>query len=206
MAHALATLLEEIALWTTTNCQPFEPSIVTHLLSTTRYLTIFTMLSLYVFGIRYCELYIILFGICSTLNWVLNIVLRVIVGDKTLVVATCVDAFSVGGNWPSFQTQEAAFVTAFIASYAIMYRTRPHLFGSFVLMLFYAAVVAGDLVLNYHTSVQIIGSAAVGCVFGGLICPLVLRFFVLPLAPDLLSFRLVKYLEYRETLCSGKVE
>lgn len=199
--HSYSLLAEELALWTTTNCQPFEASFASHVLSVTRYLSIFTTLSLYIAGIRYCEVYLLLFGLGATLNWATNIAVRAAVGDLTFVVPTCVDAYALSGNWPSYQSQEAAFIVTFLFTYCLIYRARFHIASAFLLTLFFTSVVAADKLLNYHTTSQIVGGVVIGSVLA-VLYQIVLRLFVLPLSPQLLSFRIARYLEYRETLCT----
>ncbi len=194
-------LAEELALWTTQNCQPFEPTFTAHVLSATRYASLLAMLTLYVAGIRYGELYLLLFGVGSTINWALNLLTRAIVHDQTLVVPTCVDVYNTSGNWPSYQSQEASFIVAFIASYCVTYRVRAHPLSFFLLMAYFVAVVAGDLLLNYHTKSQIVGAVVEGALFGELL-HLYLRVAVLPYAPWLLSTQLARYMQYQETLCA----
>lgn len=201
MTHAYAWLAEEIALWTTENCQPFDASFVTHLLAGTRYLNIFTTLSLYVASLRYCELYLLLFGLGSSLNWAVNVVVRVVVHDTALVTPTCVDAYAVGGNWPSYQAQEAAFLATFMIAYAETYDAELHVVSAYALMQTFVAVIAADKLLNYHTTSQIVGGVLIGCMVG-LATHLFYRVAVLPLTQQLLSFRVARYLGYRETFCA----
>lgn len=201
MFGAIGTLAEELALWTTLNCQPFEPTFVAHVLSSLRYVNALLSLSLYVAGIRYYELYLLLFGVGTSIDAVVNLVLRAVVADSTLASPLCVDAYSAaGGNWPSFQSEQAAFVTVFLASYAVVYRARPHVLSNLLLMLFYSAVVAGELLLNYHTRSQILGATIVGSVVA-FVWQLALRWAVLPEVDDLLALWPLRYFEYRETLC-----
>lgn len=195
-------LAEEIAMWTTINCQPFEPSFTAHVLASLRYVTVLASLMLYVAGIRYGELYLLLFGLGSTIATALNFIIRAVVHDQTLVVPTCIDVYNFAGNWPSYQAQAATFITVFIGSYCIIYRVRPHWLAYFLLMLFFAATIASDFMLNYHTKSQITGAVIIFSVFA-LLFQIFLRFLILPYSPEILQTRLATYLEYRETLCAA---
>ena len=206
MFRSLVLLAEELALWTTENCQPFEASFVAHAISFTRYFGVLTTLALFIYGIRYCEIYLLLFSLGSALNGVVNVVLRAVVADGTLVVPTCVDVYEIGGgNWPSFQSQQVAFIVTFVATYTVMYRAHAHFTAVLALMLVFCAVVAADLMLNYHTRSQIVGGVLIGA-FIGAVWQVIVRFAVMPYSRRLLATRLARYLEYQDTLCAASLE
>lgn len=198
-------LAEELALWTTLNCQPFEPAFVAHVLSFSRYAGVLTTIGLTLASLRYCELYLFLFSIASLFNLAANLLLRAIVHDTTLVVSSCVDVYAFSGNWPSFQTQDTAFVVTFLASYAVMYRTRVHLLSFFLLVLYLAAVIAGDLHLNYHTRSQIVGASLIGTSIA-VVAQFVIRLLIAPFFPTIVGLSLVRYFGYGDSLLGDQTK
>mgnify|MGYP000617912188 CR=1 FL=1 len=200
MFNALVLLAEELATWTTANCQPFDASFVAHSLSFTRYMGVLITLGLFIGGIRYCELYLLLFGFAAILNDLLNLLIRAIVRDTTTVTATCVDVYGSYGNWPSLQTQQISFVVVFLLTYGVCYNARPNIVGSLSLAMLFSAVIAGDLLLNYHTKSQIYGGLLVGGLFAFLV-QIVYRLFVVPYIPRMILWPVLSYFEYTDTLC-----
>ena len=205
MALGIVELAEELALWTTNNCQPFEPTFVAHVLSGTRYTGILTTLFLYLAGIRYCEIYLLFFGYGSTINMLINIIARAIIADTTRASPLCVDTYELAGNWPSYQSQEAAFLTTFLLTYAVVYRARFHALSAVCLLAFFAAVVAADLLLNYHTFSQVVGAVMLGAAHG-LEWQVVFRFMMYPHVRTILKWNVAQYFEYQDTLCLERDE
>ena len=200
MFNALVLLAEELATWTTANCQPFDASFVAHSLVFTRYMGVLISLGLFIGGIRYCELYLLLFGFAAIHNDLMNLLVRVIVRDTTLVTATCIDVYGSYGNWPSLQTQQFSFVAVFLLTYGVCYNARPNIIGSLSLAIVVAAVIAGDLLLNYHTKSQIYGGLIIGGLFA-FIVQIVYRLFVIPYIPRMILWPVLSYFEYTDTLC-----
>jgi hypothetical protein len=191
--------LKEIATWTFQHCQPYEDGFVADLLILTRYSDPLLTLFIFAASLARQEIYLLFFGLGAILSSLLNWVLRKAVADHTRVVATCTDAYGDDTRWPSWQTQNASFLVAFVVTYPLLYNAGMPVYYSFLLFLFYFAVVAGDEMLNYHTRSQIIGGVLVGVVFAFL-WQMVIRAIV-PHFPYIMSYPQVNALGYVDTLC-----
>ena len=130
------------------------------------------------------------------LNWLI----RVVVADHTHVVSTCVDAYGDNQRWPSWQSQNASFIVAFVVTYPLLYGAGMPIYYSLLLFLFYFAVIAGDEMLNYHTQSQIVGAVLIGVAFA-LLCQLAIRAIV-PYFPWILAVPQVNALGYVDTMCA----
>jgi hypothetical protein len=204
MIFVLTQLFRELAIWTTRHCQPFEPTFIAHLLSTTRYEGLLTTVLIYAASFRYCDIYLFLFGVGTSINGGVNLLLRVWVADRTRASPDCFDVYDVdGSNWPSYQTQDATFITVFLGTYAVLYRARCDIFAVAIMILAYGGIVAGDLLLNYHTESQIAGAVAAGLVVA-VAWQIFIRFAVLPYVPWLLRLPFVAYFEYTDALIAPR--
>jgi membrane-associated phospholipid phosphatase len=199
MTYVFTELFRELAIWTTHHCQPFEPTFVAHLLTTTRYEGFLTTVLIYAASFRYCDIYLFFFGVGTTVNGLLNVLLRVLVHDERRASPLCFDVYNTSGNWPSYQTQDSTFIVVFLCTYAVLYRARVDPIAVALLLICYAGIVAGDLLLNYHT-----GSQVAGAVGAGTLCALawqfVIRFALLPYVPWLLRLPVVAYFEYTDAM------
>jgi hypothetical protein len=204
MIFVLTQLFHELAIWTTHHCQPFRPTFVAHLLSMTRYEGLLTTVLIYAASFRYCDIYLFLFGVGTSINGGINLLLRIWVPDDTLASPECFDVYDVdGSNWPSYQTQDATFIVVFLGTYAVLYCARCDVFAAGIMLIAYAGVVAGDLLLNYHTESQVAGGVAAGLVVA-VGWQMFIRFGILPYVPWLLRLPLVAYFEYTDALIAPR--
>jgi len=128
------------------------------------------------------------------------VLIRVAVRDRYLVSPHCQDPYAIGGyNWPSQQTQNAAFMVATVATYCVMYGARINIFRAFFLIGFYSFNIAGDYYLNSHDINQIAGAAVIGITFA-LVWQAFVRRFVVPRVPAMLNAWYFRYFEYTDTL------
>jgi hypothetical protein len=193
-------LLVEIATWTHDNCQPYPDGLVAQLLVLTRYSEPLITLFICAIGIQRQELYLFFFGVATLISMGLNWLLRVVVADRTHVVATCTDAYGDTQRWPSWQTQNGAFIVTFVATYPLLYAAGMPIYYAYFVFIFYFAVIAGDDMLNYHTHSQIIGAVLVG-VSSGFVCQLIIRMLV-PYFPWILAYPQINALGYVDTWCA----
>jgi len=153
-------LLREVALFTVTQCAAPD-SAQTTLLATTRYVGPLLTLLMYVVGLRYKELYLLLFGLGLSLDGYTNVAWRYVLRDDARVVATCGDAYVPFAS-PSYQAQHTAFFVTFALTYIGLYRPRAKLWHFLLLAVFALAVFYADRELNYHTERALLAGAYIG--------------------------------------------
>jgi len=196
---ATGSLFLEVETWTRQQCQPYTASWMSAVLSLSRYSPQVIQFLLYFAGVRYKEIYLLLFGFGLTGDSLVNfIVNRVAAADAR--VATCPP---VHGALVSFQSQQSAFFVSFALAYAALYRARLKLWHIAALLFFSTAVALADHLLNYHVAPAILN----GCLIGATLAvgyQLFLYAIVVPTFPIVLSNSLIAYLAYDDTLTRQK--
>ena len=186
----------EIELFTYQNCQPYEHSWTSALLSLMRYVPHVITFVLYFAGLRYKELYLLLFGVGLTISSSTNQLLNGLLGAP-LRVSSCV---ALHGPSISWQAQQAAFFVMFSLAYASLYQARLKLWHAFALELFLALAVIAQEFLNYHTPQATIAGAALG-IFVAVLWQLFLYAVIVPSFSIVLRSTFVQYMAYQDTLC-----
>lgn len=181
-----------------TNCQPYSDSWLTSLLALARYMPQLLTFTLYIIGLWHKELYLLLFGLGMSASTLLNWALNSATSDTVLPrVATCVP---VHGAVLSFESQQIAFFVTFVLGYVALYEARARIWHLLLLVSIFALVFLGDHMLNYHTAEAIVAATTLGSVLG--FCyQWLLYVAVVPTFPRAMRSRLVRYLEYEDTLC-----
>ena len=193
------SFLFEIELWTFTNCQPYQQSWMTALLAVLRYAPLVLTFLMFFAGLRYKELYLLVFGVGLTLssltNWLLNELI-----ERAPRVATCPPLSGAAIAW---QVQQVGFFVVFSLGYMALYRPRTKLWHVWALTFFYTLTVVGSCMLNYHFPDAIVSGAALGTALA-LCYQSFLYLVVVPAFPRLLRNSLVRYMAYQDTLCYGE--
>src|SRR5271165_4506964 len=156
--NVVASFLLEIEFWTLTNCQPFQQSWMAAALAVLRYAPQTITFLLYFGGLRYRELYLLLFALGLTLNSLINVALNALIVTPPRV-ATCIPLHGATFSW---QVQQTAFFVIFSIGFMALYRPRTKLWHIFVLLLFYVATVVATHMLNNDYSNAIVSGGAVG--------------------------------------------
>lgn len=209
-------LLREVALFTVTQCGAPD-NVLTTLLAPTRYVGPLLTLLMYVAGLRYKELYLLLFGLGLSLDGYANVAWRYVLRDTERPVATCADAYAPFAS-PSYQAQHTAFFVTFALTYIGLYRPRAKLWHFVLLAAFAVVVFYADRRLNYHSERALLAGAYVGA-FNAfvwqvrlrcekevrllILVQLFVRFALYPAFPFVVSTRLARYLAYTDSLCGA---
>lgn len=195
--NIVASLLLEIELWALTNCQPFQQSWMAAVLAVLRYAPQTITFLLFFGGLRYREIYLLLFAFGLTLNSLLNLALNALIMTAPRV-ATCVPLHGATFSW---QVQQTAFFVIFSIGFMALYRPRTKLWHIFILLLFYVATVVATHMLNNDFANAIVSGAVVGTLMAFLY-QWFLYFIIVPTFPMLLKKPWVRYWDYRDTLCN----
>jgi len=191
-------LFLEVELYTRANCQPYTSSWMSAFLSLSRYAPSIITFVLYFAGLRYKELYLLLFGFGLTIDAWIGYGLNTLIVNEPRI-AGCLPVF---GSAIAYQVQHAAFFTTFSLGYVSLYQPRTKLWHVAVVLLFYASVVLGAHYLNYYQSAAIVAGAALGSL-NALWYQSALFWIVVPTFYIVLRSRLVRYMAYQDTLCTG---
>lgn len=194
----LFQFLFEIELYTFLNCQPYEQSWMSALLSTLRLAPI--LITIFMFGAGYFrgELYLLLFAVGLFGDFLINLVLNLIFpGDPR--VPTCMPVI---GSAIAYQVQHTMFFVTFVIGFFLLYRTCARIWQTLLLFLFASSVVLSAHFLNYFTSTAIVAGALVGTA-NALIYQSLLYWFVVPQFAWLVRNDIVRYLCYYDTLCTS---
>lgn len=186
----------EVETWTRLNCQPYEASSMSALLSLARYAPQVIQFLMYFAGVRYRELYLLLFGLGLSLDSLVNLGLNQLIDGGEPRVATCPP---VHGTLTSFQTQQTAFFVVFSLGFASLYRPRLKYWHVLALCAFYLLVALSDHFLNYHRANAIVSGAFFGTTLA-LIYQTLLHWLVVPWLARISSWTFVVYMSYRDTL------
>jgi hypothetical protein len=188
----------EVETWTRAACQPYEESWMSATFSLTRYTPQVITLILYFAGLRYKELYLLLFGVGLTVDGFINVIFNSLaVNDPR--IDTCLPSW---GSALTYQVQHSAFFVTFSLGYAALYRPRIKMWHMFVIQLFLTVNVLGAHFLNYHRSSSIIAGAALGTLTA--FCYQSLLFWlIVPKFSVILRTRFVRYMAYQDSLCTG---
>ncbi len=189
--------LLEVELFTLENCQPYERSWLSAFLSLSRYTAQIITVLLFVVGIRYRELYLLLFGFGLLIDEGVNFTINIL-NPSMPRVPTCTPVY---GSVIAYQVQHADFFVTFLLGYVALYRACAKLWHFALLVGFHAWVVLGAHFLNYHTAVAIVAGAALGSI-NALIYQAFLYWFVVPYFPVLTTLAPVRYFQYQDTLCT----
>ena len=188
--------LFELELYTLQRCQPYERSWFSALLALMRYAPQAITFGLYFAGLRYKELYFILFGIGLSLNSKLNELLNFVIGGVPRI-ETCTAMHGAALAW---QSQQVAFFVTFALGYTSLYQAKLKMTHTFALMLFLVLSVISQDFLNYHTPESTIAGVAAG-VSLALVYQTLVYLLVVPAFGWLLERRIVRFMGYRDTLC-----
>jgi hypothetical protein len=189
----------EIEQFTRTNCQPYTASWMSAFLSLSRYAPLIITAVLYIAGFYYKELYLFLFGLGLSIDAALGYALSSLIANEPRV-ATCVPVF---GSALAYPVQHAAFFVTFVLGYFSLYRPRAKLWHIALLLFFYTCVVLGAHFLNYYDAPAVVAGAALGTL-NAFVYQALLFWLVVPHMCAVLRSRIVRYLKYRDTLCSGE--
>jgi hypothetical protein len=191
-----SSFLFEVELFTLLRCQPYEQSWSSALLALLRYAPQVITFLLYFGGLRYKELYLLLFGLGLSLNSVVNQLLNRLLPSEPRVT-TCTPMHGAGISW---QAQQVAFFTLFSLGYAALYQARLKLWHTVALTTFLALTVLSQDALNYHTTEATVIGAVLGCLLA-LLYQSFLYAVIVPSFRIVLRSSLVRYLAYQDTLC-----
>lgn len=194
----MSSSILEHETWTLLNCQPYERSWLTAIMSLSRAAPIIITVLLYIAGFYYKELYLFYFGIGLYLNSELNELLNVLVVREPRI-ATCPPTQGAAFAW---QVQQMAFFTTILLGYATLYRPRVKLWHILLVQVLFMLTVVGADMLNYHHTDAIVMGAAVGSMWA-LLYGSAGYFFIVPSFGFLRSTRFVRYMGYDDSLCSG---
>jgi len=199
--HGAFSWLAEIELYTLQNCQPYEQSAATRYLVLTRYVSAAITLALFVFGIRNRELYLTLFSFLLTTDSLVNEILQNVI-RAPVPVAGCGGPFGM----PSFQVQHGACFVVFILTYGFIWPSSRHGYGLYTaaLALWLAVVAYAHVFFNYNTPAQVFVASAVGSLVAGVGQFFIWR-YLWPRFPQLLAWRVFRWRNYTDTLCSYTV-
>jgi len=190
------SFLFEVELFTLLRCQPYEQTWSSALLALLRYAPQVITFLLYFGGLRYKELYLLLFGFGLSLNSAANQLANSVLRAEPRV-PTCTPMHGAAVSW---QAQQVAFFTLFSLAYASLYQARLKLWHSVALLTFLALTVLSQDALNYHTTESTVTGAALGCLLA-LLYQSFLYTLIVPSFPLVMRSRLVRYLAYQDTLC-----
>jgi len=192
-------LFLEIEQFTRENCQPYTLSWMSALLSLSRYAPTIITAVLYLVSFYYKEVYLFLFSFGLTLDASFGYALSSLLPNDPRVT-TCTPVF---GSAFAYPVQHAAFFTTFALGYFSLYRPRVKLWHIGVILAFYALVVLGAHYLNYYNADAVVAGAALGSL-NALVYQSVIAWLVVPYICALLRTRVMRYLRYQDTLCSGE--
>jgi hypothetical protein len=190
------SFLFEVELFTLINCQPYEQSWLSALLALLRYAPQVVTFLLYFSGLRYKELYLLLFGFGLSANSVVNQLANYLVVVEPRV-PTCTTMHGAAVSW---QSQQVAFFVTFSLGYAALYQARVRLWHVVALELFLALTVVSQDLLNYHSSQSAIAGSVLGTVLA-LLYQSFLYSIIVPTFYIVLRSSVVRYLNYQDTLC-----
>jgi len=153
--------IEELETFTALNCSDYDASWFSRVLVLTRYTPVFITLLMYVSGLWYKEIYLLLFGIGLSLDSAINSALQELIAEP-------VPEKHCGGPYgmPSDFAQHTAFLYAMLATFPILYSQRIGLLNSSILTLVVALVFAAQTHLHYNTREQVLVGSCVGALLG----------------------------------------
>lgn len=189
----------EIELWTRTNCQPYDESWMSMVLSITRISPL--VLALVYAGHTYFnpvrELYLFFFGIGVLGEDVINAIIN-FSRPTNPVIPTCSPVY---GSSVAYQVDQAAFVVTFSLCYVTLYKPLWLQTWHIALLAFYFCWnVIGMHFLNYHRPSAILLGAAIGS-FNAFVYQIVLYLLIVPLFPRLAQMRWIRWANYQDGLC-----
>lgn len=158
----------EIESYALNNCQPYEQRWWTQFLVLFHYASLFVTALTLGLSFRYKELYLLLFGLGLSADTIINWLLRQIIRQEA-PLAGCGVLYAM----PSQQTQHAAFLVVFAATFAYVWRARFSVWHMALALGFLDAVVLSALYFNFASEQQVL----VGAVIGGVLA-LVWQFFI----------------------------
>lgn len=191
-------MLREIEVYTFLHCQPYEQSWFTQWLVLTRYVSAAITFALFVFGIRNRELYLTLFSVVLSVDSLLNEILRNIFRSP-VPVAGCGGPYGM----PSFQVQHTACFVTFVLTYGFIWPSKRHGYTLYTagLVAWLAIVSYAHAFFNYNTPAQVYVACAVGSLVAA-VGQFVIWRWVWPLFPRILTWRIFRWRNYTDTLCS----
>lgn len=187
--------IEELESFTALNCEGYDATWFERILVTTRYSPLIITLVMYVSGLWYRELYLLLFGVGLTLDNLLNKALQMAIDER-------VPQKSCGGplGMPSELAQHIAFFYAMLVTFPILYSQRMGLSKALILALGAALVYAAQVELGYNTPEQVLVGSVVGTLFG-FVYQLVIYTLLYPYFNTILSWSLVDWCGYADSWC-----
>jgi hypothetical protein len=157
----------------------------------------FLTIGIYAISLYRYELYLALVSLFLTIDWLINWLLQDVVFKQAGRWADC----GYKHQMPSFAAESIMVFQTLMVLYLMTWGRRNMYQMTTLLMSFSTVVLVARIYIGINTRAQLLAGALVGIVSGALYHVL-LRYLIYPYFENILSFALIKWLGFIDTLCS----